>query len=253
MSTLASMENLTVASLTGMARLVAREIAVLIEERRRAGRAFVLGLAAGKTPLGVYSELARMHRDDGLSFANVVAFGLDEYLGISSSHPQAFRQFFAQHLLAKVDLPRENVRLPDSELHESQVEAHARDYEHAIHDVGGLDLLLLGIGMNGHVGFNEPGSARDSRTRAVNLHPMTRQGAAEAFGGLENVPERAITMGVSTILEARRLRVLATGATKREILARVLSTDETPELPATFLRSHPDVSFFADAAAAGQP
>lgn len=252
MNTLASRESLTVASLTGMARLVAREIAMLIEERRRAGRAFALGLAAGKTPQGVYAELVRMHRDDGLSFEGVLAFGLDEYLGISSSHPQAFRQFFAQHLLAHVNIPRENVHLLSSELHESQVEAHARDFEREIQDVGGLDLVLLGIGGNGHIGFNEPGSARDSRTRAVELQPGTRQAAAEAFGGLAKVPERAITMGVGTILEARRLRMMAIGSGKREIMKRLFESDETPQLPATFVRSHRDVQFFADAAAVGQ-
>ena len=252
MNTLASKESLTVASLTGMARLVAREIATLIEERRRAGRAFTLGLAAGKTPLGVYAELARMHRDDGLSFAGVLAFGLDEYLGISSSHPQAYRQFFAQHLLAQVDIPRENVHLLSSELHASQVEAHARDFEREIQDAGGLDLVLLGIGENGHIGFNEPGSARDSRTRAVDLQPTTRQAVAQAFGGLERVPERAITMGVGTILDARRLRVMATGRVKRDILQRLFETDGTSELPATFARAHADVQFFADVAAAGQ-
>jgi len=252
MTMLASRESLTVASLTGMARLVAREIATLIEERRRAGRTFTLGLAAGKTPLGVYSELVRMHRDDGLSFAGVQPFGLDEYLGISSSHPQAFRQFFATHLLARVDIPRENVHLLSSELHASQIEAHARDFEREIHDAGGLDLVLLGIGENGHIGFNEPGSTRDSRTRAVDLHPTTRAAAAEAFGGLDKVPERAITMGVSTILAGRRLRIMATGPAKRAVLQRLFETDETSELPVTFTRSHPDVQFFADAAAAGQ-
>jgi glucosamine-6-phosphate deaminase len=244
--------ELTVTDSKEIARRVAREIAAIVNEKRRAGRTAVLGLATGSTPLDVYGELVGMYRRDTLSFSNVVTFNLDEFLGLPRSYPQTFRRFMQDVLFDHVDIPPENIHIPDVELHEAQIDTHCRDYERAIQRVGGIDLLLLGLGVNGHVGFNEPGSEADSRTRAVELAPSTREGASRWFGGLENVPKRAITMGVGTILEARSIRLIATGERKSEVLARLLASGPNAELPATFLRGHPDAMLYADPAAAGR-
>ena len=233
-----------------MARTVAAEIATLVRERREAGRTAVLGLATGRTMVPLYDELVRLHREEGLSFANVITFNLDEYLGLPTSHPASFRQTMAERLFDHVDLPPENAHLPDGELHESQIESRCAEYERSIAAARGIDLQLLGLGVNGHIGFNEPGSGADSRTRAVELAPSTRESASSRFGGLPNVPERAITMGIATILEARRIRLLALGEGKRDILADVVSSPVTTDVPATLLRGHPDVKVYADPAAA---
>jgi glucosamine-6-phosphate deaminase len=237
---------LVVGSPTDAARRVASEVAALIRARAREGRAVVLGLATGRTPLGIYEELARLHRDEGLSFANVVTFNLDEYLGLAPDHPCSFRRYMREKLFERVGIADASAWLPASDVAPSQIEAHCREYEERITSAGGIDLQILGIGRNGHIGFNEPGSRRDSRTRSVVLAEETREDAARAFGGLQHVPERAITMGVATILAARKLRVLAFGAHKREIVRRVVSAPIDPALPATFLREHGDVVLYTD-------
>lgn len=233
------------------AREVAGEIAQLIRERARAGRVAVLGLATGKTPLAIYEELARMHRDEHLDFANVATFNLDEYLGLAPEHACSFRRYMRERLFERVALDHNSAWLPASDVAPSQQTAHCRDYERAIAQAGGIDLQLLGLGRNGHIGFNEPGATRDSRTRVVQLDAVTREDAAAAFGGLERVPERAITIGVATILEARRIRVLAFGEAKREVVRRTLEFPIGPSVPATYLREHGDVALYLDAVAAG--
>jgi glucosamine-6-phosphate deaminase len=233
------------------AREIAAEIAELVAERRREGRRAVLGLATGRTPLEIYDELARMHREQGLELSNVVTFNLDEYLDLAPDHPQCFHSYMRAKFLARTGLPERALHLPASEPAPTRIAETCREYEAAIAAAGGLDLQILGIGRNGHIGFNEPGSARDSRTREVELAATTREDAAAAFGGLERVPTRAITMGVATILAARRLRVLAFGERKREIVARTLEAPVGPAVPSTFLRGHADVKLFLDAAAAG--
>jgi glucosamine-6-phosphate deaminase len=234
------------------AREVAGEIAALIRERRAAGRMAVLCLPTGRTPLGVYDELVRMQRDEGLDFANVTTFNLDEFLGLPPEHPQSFRRYMRERFFARIGLEPTHTWIPSGDVAPAQIAAHCAEYEREIADAGGLDYALLGIGRNGHIGFNEPGSVRDSRTREVRLHEVTRADAARAFGGLEFVPERAITMGVATILGARRVRVLAFGADKREILRRTLEDAPGPQVPATFLRGHSDVRLLADGAALGR-
>ncbi len=243
---------LTLCSPIQAAREVAQEIADLIRERRASGRMAVLCLPTGRTPLGVYDELVRMHRDEGLDFANVTTFNLDEFLGLAPEHPQSFRRYMRERLFAHVGLAPTQTWIPAGDVARAQVEAHCREYERAIADFGGLDYALLGIGRNGHIGFNEPGAERESRTREVRLHEVTRADAAQAFGGLQAVPERAITMGVATILEARRIRVLAFGADKREVVRRTLEAPVDPQTPSTFLRGHPDVRLFVDEAALGR-
>lgn len=252
MSTATPTLPLVVCTATEAAREVAQELAELIRERRAAGRMAVLCLPTGRTPLGVYDELARLHRDEGLDFSNVTTFNLDEFQGLAPEHPQSFRRYMRERFFARVGLDPARCWLPLSDVAPSQVEAHCREYEREIADAGGLDYALLGIGRNGHIGFNEPGSPLDSRTREVRLHETTRADAAKAFGGLEHVPQRAITMGVATILGARRLRVLAFGADKRDIVRRTLEGAPGPDVPATFLRGHPDVRLFADDAALGR-
>jgi glucosamine-6-phosphate deaminase len=208
----------------------------------------VLGLPTGNTPIGVYRELVRLHGERRISFATATTFNLDEYLGLGRDHPHSFRRWMTNRFFAHVDLPPERAHLP--ELAPSDPHAEAARYESAIRAAGGLDLMLLGIGRNGHVGFNEPGSTRDSRTRVVDLHAETREDAAITFGGLEHVPKRAITMGVATILDARAVRVLAFGAGKAGILRRTLHDPIGPAVPATYLREHADVRIYADRDAA---
>jgi glucosamine-6-phosphate deaminase len=229
------------------ARAVAAEIAALLRDRARAARPLALGLATGRSPREIYAELARLHRDEGLQFARVLGFGLDEYLGLHADHPQSFRRYLLERVIAPCGMDPGRVRLLPSDPAPERIEAHCRDYERAIAEAGGIDLVILGIGRNGHIGFNEPGSARESRTRSVRLAAETREDAARAFGGLERVPERALAVGVATILEARRIRVLGFGERKRPALRRMLRDPIGPALPATFLREHADVRLYTDA------
>ncbi len=215
-------------------RAIAAEIAQLIRAKPDA----VLGLPTGKTPVGVYRELARSHRDEGLDFSRVRTFNLDEYWGIGSDHEASFARAMRTMLFDHVNLSPRNIHLLDGLVKPERAEAHCRDYERAIEAAGGIDLLMLGIGRNGHIAFNEPGSTRDSRTRVVDLDEVTRLDAAATFGGLERVPKRAITMGVATILGSRRIRVLAFGASKAECVRSFVENPIHSNVPATFLRAH---------------
>ena len=226
---------------------VAARIAALIRRKPDA----VLGLATGSTPIGVYEELARLHRDEGLDFSRVTTFNLDEYFPMAPDAPQSYRRFMREHLFDHVNC--QNWHVPDGRARDrAQVEADCEAYEAMIRAGGGLDLQLLGIGRTGHIGFNEPGSARDSRTRLVLLDHVTRADAAEAFGGLENVPARAITMGIGTILDAREIVTMATGARKAEVVKQALEGKITSKMPASFLREHGAATWFLDDAASAQ-
>lgn len=229
---------------------VADSIAELIRTRAAAGKQAVLGLATGSTPLRLYQSLIRLHKEQGLSFRNVTTFNLDEYHGLPPQHLQSYHHFMQTHLFAHIDIPREQTHIPSGIVAEQDAVAACQRYEAQIREAGGIDLQLLGIGRTGHIGFNEPGSALTSRTRLVELNAVTRTDAAPAFGGIEQVPTHAITMGVATILEARQLFLLAWGQSKAEILARAMHTPPTTEIPATFLQNHPNVRFCVDAAAA---
>ncbi|NIP96057.1 MAG: glucosamine-6-phosphate deaminase, partial [Akkermansiaceae bacterium] len=188
---------------------LAAEIAELIRSRSAKGRKTVLGLATGGTPTSLYHELVRLHREEGLSFAHVITFNLDEYLDLPRDHPESYWTFMHRHLFDQVDIPPGNIHIPDGTANDP--EAVCTSFESAIRDAGGIDLQILGIGRNGHIGFNEPGSPAGTRTRVVELSQSTTHRAAEAFGGVDNVPQRAITMGVATILDARRIVLLAFG------------------------------------------
>ena len=229
---------------------VAGRIAALIRRRAREGRAAVLGLATGSTPLGVYRELIRLHLEDGLDFANVVTFNLDEYFPMRPGSIHSYRRYMRENLFDHINIAAENCHIPRGDLAEEEVEAHCADFEGRIRAAGGIDLQILGIGRSGHVGFNEPGSVRDSRTRLLYLDTVTRADAAADFFGEENVPPQAITMGVATILEAREVILLATGEHKAEIVLRAVEGEVHADVAATFLQQHPAATVYLDPAAA---
>ena len=230
------------------AQAIAREIADLIGIRSKSGKPTVLGLATGSTPLPLYAELIRLHREDGVSFRSVITFNLDEYEGLGPDHPQSYRFFMEDHLFRHLDIPTDNIHIPDGLAQDPA--KNCADYEAAIRDAGGIDLQILGIGRTGHIGFNEPPSAADSRTRWVHLDEVTRRDNSVFFGDLAQVPHGALTMGVATILEARRVALLAFGEAKAEIVARAIKETPSPSCPATWLQRHPACTFHLDAAAA---
>ncbi|MEJ2501830.1 MAG: glucosamine-6-phosphate deaminase [Gemmatimonadota bacterium] len=235
-----------------IARLVADRIEALIRERKASGENAVLGLATGSTPIGVYKELIRRHREEDLSFQNVITFNLDEYFPMDPGSIHSYHRFMAEHLFDAIDIPRENVHLPRGDLPRSEIPHHAREYEAAIAAAGGIDLQILGIGKTGHVGFNEPGSGRESRTRLIHLDTVTRKDAAADFFGEENVPKEAVTMGVATIMEADEIVLVATGEHKAPIIRRAVEGSISADVAATFLQEHPDATFFIDQAAASE-
>ena len=233
-----------------LATAVAQRIATLIRDRASAGKRAVLGLATGSTPVGVYRELVRMHREEGLSFANVDTFNLDEYWPMEPTSLHSYRRFMQEHLFDLVDLDPARCHVPRGDLPRNEVAAECANYEARIRDAGGIDLQLLGIGKTGHIGFNEPGSGAQSRTRLVTLDTITRRDAAADFFGEQNVPRQAITMGVATILEAREIVLLATGEHKAGILRRAVEGEIDHDIAATFLQQHASATIFADHAAA---
>ena len=237
---------------TQAARAVAYEIADLIRSRQEEGRACVLGLATGSTPVGVYRELIRIHKEEGLSFRGVTTFNLDEYYPMPPTELQSYRRFMNEQLFDHVDIDKARTHVPDGTLSVEQVIAHCHQYEKMIRDAGGLDLQILGIGRTGHIGFNEPGSTRESKTRLVMLDHVTRNDAAGDFFGIMNVPRRAISMGVDTILSARKILLLAFGEHKAEIIKRAVEGEVTSQVSASFLQLHPNARVILDASAAGQ-
>jgi glucosamine-6-phosphate deaminase len=231
-------------------QVVATSIARLIRSLLDEGRPAVLGLATGSTPVKLYRELIRLHREEGLSFRNVVTFNLDEYYGLSPQHPESYRHFMAVQLFNHIDIPPENIHVPDGLIPRSDVFAYCQDYERKIVAAGGIDLQILGIGRTGHIGFNEPGSGIDSRTRMVALDRLTRRDAARDFRGEANVPAYAITMGVGTILQAKEVALLAWGESKAAILRQAIEGPLAESVPASFLQRHPNCRCYIDEAAA---
>lgn len=230
--------------------MVARRIAQVIQERRAQGKRPVLGLATGSTPIGVYRELIRMHRDEALSFADVITFNLDEYYPMVPGSIHSYHRFMWENLFSQLDILPANVHIPRGDVRRDEAEAECGRYEEAIRAAGGIDLQLLGIGRTGHIGFNEPGSGAESRTRAVTLDLVTRKDTAADFFGEENVPREAITMGVATIFDAREILMLATGEHKADIVRRAVEGEVDHEVAATFLQRHPNTTFYLDGPAA---
>ena len=230
----------------------ARDIAALIRRRNAEGHACVLGLATGSTPTRMYEELVRLHQEEGLSFQRVITFNLDEYFPMAPDSLQSYVRFMHEYLFDHIDIRPENVHIPDGTVPAEQVGEFCRRYEEQIQEAGGIDLQVLGIGRTGHIGFNEPGSGPASRTRLITLDHITRTDAASDFYGEENVPRRAVTMGVGTILEARAIVLLAWGEGKAAVVKRMVEGDMTDSVPATYLQRHPNVRVSLDQAAAAE-
>jgi len=231
-------------------RHVAQRIAGLIKSKQEIGKPAVLGLATGVTPVGVYQELVRLHKEEGLSFKNVITFNLDEYYPMQPDAAQSYVTFMNENLFNHIDIEQSNVHIPNGTLDKEAVAAFCMDYEHKIEDLGGLDLQILGIGRTGHIGFNEPGSAPNSGTRLVTLDDLTRSDASRDFGGKENVPTKAITMGIGTIFKAREIILMAWSQRKAAIIKKAVEGEISSDVPATYLQLSDHVEFVLDEGAA---
>ncbi|MBS1559193.1 MAG: glucosamine-6-phosphate deaminase [Bacteroidetes bacterium] len=225
---------------------VAREIADLIKQKQKEGKKAILGLATGSSPKKVYAELIRLHQKEGLSFKNVISFNLDEYYPMQPSSPQSYHWFMKENLFDHVDIPKGNFFVPDGTISMEAVKSYCAEYEKKINDLGGLDFQLLGIGRNGHVGFNEPGSHIDSLTRLITLDFTTRSDAGLDFGGLANVPRKAITLGVKKIMQARRIVLIAWGEHKSPIIRQSVEGPVVEQIPASYLQGHPNAQIVMD-------
>lgn len=210
----------------------------------------VLGLATGSTPIGLYKELIRMHKEEGLDFSRVRTFNLDEYYGLALDHPQSYRYFMHQYLFDYINIPPQNINVPSGLV--KGVKAYCAHYEQIIKEAGGIDIQVLGIGGDGHIGFNEPGSSLASRTRLVALNEWTIKDNARFFEGEEDVPRFAITMGVGTIMEARRCLLLAYGSKKAKAIAQAVEGPITSQITASALQMHPDTIVIVDEEAASE-
>ena len=229
---------------------VAQRIANLIRGKQAKGEQAVLGLATGATPVKVYKELVRLHKEEGLSFSNVVTFNLDEYYPMQPTAEQSYVVFMNRNLFDHIDIPKENINIPDGTLAPEDVQAFCMAYEQKISSLGGLDIQILGIGRTGHIGFNEPGSAPNSGTRLVTLDDLTRRDASRDFGGKENVPTKAITMGVGTIFKAKEIVLMAWNEKKAEIVKKAVEGEISSDIPATYLQMSDSVEFILDQDAA---
>ncbi len=225
---------------------VAIEIAELIKNKAKENKKCILGLATGSSPIKVYEELVRMHKEEGLSFSNVITFNLDEYFPMGKDNLQSYHYFMHEHLFNHVDILPENIHVPNGTIGKDEVYQYCIDYEMKIKDAGGLDFQLLGIGRTGHVGFNEPGSHYNSGTRSITLDHITRVDAAPAFLGIDNVPRKAITMGIGTIRRAKRIVLLAWGINKSQIIKETIEGEISSDVPATYLQTHENTTFVLD-------
>ena len=238
--------NITYQSSQEASVLVAQEIAQLIRKKQQEKAVCVLGLATGSSPVKVYEELVRMHREEELSFKNVITFNLDEYYGMDKSNIQSYFYFMHEHLFNHVDILPENINIPDGTVTAENILQYCIDYEMKIKKVGGLDFQLLGIGRTGHIGFNEPGSHLNSETRIITLDHITRIDAAPSFFGIENVPRKAITMGIGTVKNTNRIVLLAWGANKSTIIKKTIEGEISANVPATYLQHHNNTTFVMD-------
>lgn len=235
-----------------LAKYVASVVAELIRSKNEAGVPTILGLPTGSTPLGVYRELIRLHNEEQLDFSNVISFNLDEYWPMDPESIHSYHKFMQENFFDHVNVKPENIHIPRGDISAENVDTFCEEYERGIEKVGGLDLQLLGIGRSGHIGFNEPGSARNSLTRLVNLDPVTRRDAASGFFGEDNVPHHAITMGVGSILAAKKIIIMALGEHKASVVKRAAEAEVTDEVSASFLQTHKNSLFVVDNAAAAE-
>lgn len=232
--------------------IVAQEIAALIKQKQIKNKPCVLGLATGSSPINVYEELVRMHKEEGLSFANVITFNLDEYYPMDKFNIQSYYHFMHEHLFNHIDILPENIHIPNGKIPSDELYQYCIDYDMQIIKAGGLDFQLLGIGRTGHVGFNEPGSHYNSGTRSITLDYITRADAAPDFLGIDNVPRKAITMGIGTIRKAKRIVLLAWGINKASIIKKTIEGEISAEVPATYLQNHNNTTFVLDNQAASE-
>lgn len=230
------------------AQEIGREAARMVASAIHRKPDLTLGLATGSTTVGLYREIVRLHREEGLDLSRVVTFNLDEYLGLKRDHPQSFYHFMQAQLFSHVNIQAQNIHIPDGTI-TGNYDGYCASYEESIRNSGGVDLQILGIGRNGHIGFNEPTSSLASRTRLKVLNPETIEDNRKFFLPTETMPECAITMGVGTIRDARRILILATGAAKAEAVHKAIEGPITASVPASVLQLHPDVTFLLDSAA----
>jgi len=233
-------------------KYVANVIAELIRSKNEEGKKCVIGLATGSTPKSLYAELVRMHQNEGLSFKNVITFNLDQYYPMEKDALQSYHYFMRKYLFEHTDIDQQNYHVPDGLIKKDQVKEHALDYEKKIEEAGGLDLQILGIGQNGHIGFNEPGSGIYTKTRLITLDNSTRIANAYEFGNISQVPRMAITMGISTILRSKKILLMAWGQTKAPVIQKAVEGDDTEDIPASLLQNHDDCTFILDDAAASE-
>ena len=227
-------------------KIVANEIAILIRKKQKENKNCILGLATGSSPISVYKELVRLHKEEGLSFSNVITFNLDEYFPMKNVDIQSYHHFMHLHLFSHIDIKLENINIPNGELDLDKINNHCNKYENKIKKLGGIDFQLLGIGRTGHIGFNEPGSNYSSLTRMVHLDYITRNDARKGFYGIENVPTRAITMGINTIRKSKRVVLLAWGQNKARTIKKAIEGNVDTNIPASFLQNHKNVTFVLD-------
>lgn len=231
---------------------IALQIADLIRKKQKSKEKCVLGLATGSTPKSLYTELVRMHQEEKLSFKNVITFNLDEYYPIDVDALQSYDRFMRTHLFDHIDINPKNIHIPNGSIKKEEIKQHCQEYERKIKEAGGIDLQILGIGYNGHIGFNEPGSGIYSKTRLITLDNSTRIANAYEFANISQVPRLAITMGISAILKSKKIILMAWGQAKAPVLKKAVEDDDTEQVPASLLQNHDDVLFVVDEAAASE-
>ena len=231
-------------------RFIAEIIVNEMKQKNAKGEKFVLGLATGSSPVGVYDNLIHMHKKEGVSFKNVITFNLDEYFPMQPNDLHSYHRFMQQYLFDHIDIPKENINIPDGTVPLNKLTEYCLKYEEKIKTSGGIDLQILGLGRTGHIGFNEPGSTIDSKTRLVYLDMVTKIDAASNFFGLQNVPRKAVTMGIGTILNSKKIVILAFSEGKRFVVKKAIEGEINNDIPATFLQKHPDAICVIDKAAA---
>ncbi|WP_066316498.1 glucosamine-6-phosphate deaminase [Bacillus sp. FJAT-29814] len=223
---------------------MSQKAAAYIIEKVRQNPRMNLGLATGGTPIGTYQALIKDHQQNGTTYQNITTFNLDEYIGLSGSHPNSYRYFMNENLFSHIDIEKANTHIPHGDT--DDLAAECARYEQLISGHGGIDLQILGIGSNGHIGFNEPGTSFDSTTHIVDLAPSTIEANARFFERIEDVPTKAITMGISSIMKGKEILLLVSGESKREALDQLLNGEITEQFPASVLKRHPNVTIIAD-------
>ena len=239
-------------SLLDGSKFISQEIASLIRSKQASGEKCVLGLATGSSPKTLYAELVRLHREEGLSFANVITFNLDEYYPVDIDALQSYNRFMKEQLFNKIDIDQNNCHIPNGEWKKEEIKKHCEEYEEKIEAAGGIDLQILGIGNNGHIGFNEPGSSLFSKTRLVPLDNSTRIANSQEFQNISKVPRLAITMGIGTILKAKRIILMAWGPIKAPVIQKAVEGNVTEHIPASLLQQHNDILYVLDTHAAAE-